>query len=329
MADSHQVITGRLASLLESGQYSDLTIKVGEQQFHVHRMMVCPQSKFFEAACNGKFREAQDGIINLSADDEGAVKRVLKYLYTADYDDKDPAAAMRASQSNTTPVTPLEDDGSPSVTLPDPWTIIDRSMVAGPSRPNKIVMSTMLNNVLVYKLADMYGIQPLKELAVHKFRMSSLNEWDNETIITVLRAIDAATPVNGVALRNSILDVCERYTDQVMSSQDILDMFAKDASLASGMLIRVHEAKRQDSEKHRQKGKKSKSALQSLEDRLKSSEHWARAEHQILKELISRHAKCQECVKPLDLSVRRGRDTRKVSLKLKCIHCGKVCVEGR
>ncbi|KAI4153852.1 MAG: hypothetical protein LQ341_000467 [Variospora aurantia] len=327
MAESHQVITSRLASLLESGQYSDLTIKVGEEQFHVHRMMICPESKFFEAACNGKFREAQDGIIDLSADDKGAVKRVLKYLYTANYDDEDPAAAIMASQSNTTPVTPQEDDSSPSVTWPGISTIIDRSMVAGPSRPNKIVMSTMLNNVLVYKLADMYGIQPLKELALHKFRMGSLNEWDNETIITVLRAIDAATPVNDVALRNSILDVCERYTDQVMSSQDILDMFEKDASLASGMLIRVHKAKRQDSEKLRQKEKESKSALQSLKDRLKSSEHWARAEHQMLKELICRHAKCQGCVKPLDLSVRRGRNARTVSFKLRCIHCGKLCVE--
>ncbi|KAL8965880.1 MAG: hypothetical protein Q9197_006282 [Variospora fuerteventurae] len=228
-------------------------------------------------------QEAQEGIIDLPADDKGAVKRVLKYLYTANYDNEDPAAAIMASQSNTTPVTPQEDDSSPSVTWP--------------------------------------------ELALHKFKMGSLNEWDNETIITVLRAIDTATPVNDVALRNSILDVCERYTDQVMSSQDILDMFEKDASLASGMLVRVHKAKRQDSEKLRQKEKESQSALQSLKDRLKSSEHWARAEHQMLKELICRHAKCQGCVKPLNLSVRRGRDARTVSFKLKCIHCGKLCVE--
>lgn len=47
--------------LLESGKYSDLTIRVvnkgssSPREFRVHRAVVCPQSKIFEAACRGEF----------------------------------------------------------------------------------------------------------------------------------------------------------------------------------------------------------------------------------------------------------------------------------
>lgn len=47
--------------LLESGKYSDFTIRVIKKgsstprEFCVHRAIVCPQSKIFEAACRGEF----------------------------------------------------------------------------------------------------------------------------------------------------------------------------------------------------------------------------------------------------------------------------------
>ena len=42
-------------ALLESGDYSDLTIRCGQDVHKVHRLIVCPQSVFFEIACVGKF----------------------------------------------------------------------------------------------------------------------------------------------------------------------------------------------------------------------------------------------------------------------------------
>lgn len=40
-----------------SGQYSDFTIRVkgSAREFRVHRAVLCPQSKIFEAACRGDF----------------------------------------------------------------------------------------------------------------------------------------------------------------------------------------------------------------------------------------------------------------------------------
>src|SRR5947207_15393716 len=44
-----------MLGLLESGKYSDLTLTCGDDEYRVHRAIVCPHSAFFEAACGGDF----------------------------------------------------------------------------------------------------------------------------------------------------------------------------------------------------------------------------------------------------------------------------------
>lgn len=57
MASSHhEAHLTRVASLLASGQYSDLTITCRTREFHVHRNILCPASRFFKAACDGEFQ---------------------------------------------------------------------------------------------------------------------------------------------------------------------------------------------------------------------------------------------------------------------------------
>ncbi|KLP07984.1 uncharacterized protein LW94_10712 [Fusarium fujikuroi] len=58
-----------LADLLKTGDYSDLTISCGKDRYPVHKAIICPRSHFFKAACDGKFKEAQTGTINLPDDD--------------------------------------------------------------------------------------------------------------------------------------------------------------------------------------------------------------------------------------------------------------------
>ncbi|PNP79249.1 hypothetical protein FNYG_07325 [Fusarium nygamai] len=74
-----------LANLLQTGDYSDLTITCGEDQYRVHKAIVCPRSNFFKAACDGKFKEAQTGRIDLPDDDPAAVRMMIKYLYHDTY----------------------------------------------------------------------------------------------------------------------------------------------------------------------------------------------------------------------------------------------------
>lgn len=41
---------------LASGEFSDFTVRCGSDAWKVHRVIVCSQSKWFQAACTGDFQ---------------------------------------------------------------------------------------------------------------------------------------------------------------------------------------------------------------------------------------------------------------------------------
>ncbi|KAF5253945.1 hypothetical protein FANTH_1270 [Fusarium anthophilum] len=74
-----------LVNLLRTGDYSDLTITCSKDQCRVHKAIICPRSKFFKAACDGNFKEAQTSTIDLPDDDPVAVRMMIDYLYRDTY----------------------------------------------------------------------------------------------------------------------------------------------------------------------------------------------------------------------------------------------------
>lgn len=46
----------KLSTLLESGKYSDLTLKCGSRNWKAHKSVLCIQSDFFAKACDGGFK---------------------------------------------------------------------------------------------------------------------------------------------------------------------------------------------------------------------------------------------------------------------------------
>ncbi|KAL7756499.1 hypothetical protein ACKLNR_013492 [Fusarium oxysporum f. sp. zingiberi] len=70
---------------LKTGDYSDLVISCGKDQYSVHKTIICPRSHFFKAACDGKLKEAQTGTIDLPDEDPVAVRMMIEYLYHDTY----------------------------------------------------------------------------------------------------------------------------------------------------------------------------------------------------------------------------------------------------
>ncbi|KAK2803075.1 hypothetical protein FQN50_007156 [Emmonsiellopsis sp. PD_5] len=73
-----------ISRLYKNDMYSDLTIVCGTKTFKVHRCIMCPRSGFFKAACDGRFREATSGVINLH-EEPVLVDKMIQYLYTLRY----------------------------------------------------------------------------------------------------------------------------------------------------------------------------------------------------------------------------------------------------
>jgi len=63
MVDIHKNgIRASLSSMLKSGKYSDMTICSSGCEFKVHQLIICSQSRFFAAACDGEFKVASIGL---------------------------------------------------------------------------------------------------------------------------------------------------------------------------------------------------------------------------------------------------------------------------
>lgn len=81
-----QLVNG-LARLFDSGDYSDLTIKCADDEWKVHRSVLCPRSTFFANACKEGFREGVSHVIELKEDDPALLREFLVACYTCSYDD--------------------------------------------------------------------------------------------------------------------------------------------------------------------------------------------------------------------------------------------------
>lgn len=50
----HALLTS-LSQLYRAGEFSDLLLRCGGREFHIHKAIVCPRSRFFARACAGEF----------------------------------------------------------------------------------------------------------------------------------------------------------------------------------------------------------------------------------------------------------------------------------
>jgi hypothetical protein len=76
-----------LSSYFKDGKFSDFTILCDGKEYHVHRCFIAPQSKYFERAFGGMFKEGAERKIELKEDQAAMVERMVHFFYNFDYDD--------------------------------------------------------------------------------------------------------------------------------------------------------------------------------------------------------------------------------------------------
>ncbi|KAJ2990351.1 hypothetical protein NUW58_g2997 [Xylaria curta] len=79
--------------LLSSGDYSDLTLVCEDQEFQVHKAIVCTQSPVVAAAMKGGYKEAQTNTFHIADFKPTTVKCMLDYMYTGKYEEVPPGCS--------------------------------------------------------------------------------------------------------------------------------------------------------------------------------------------------------------------------------------------
>ncbi|KAG7002071.1 hypothetical protein G7Y79_00029g063670 [Physcia stellaris] len=234
----HRLLSNR-RDLLKSGKYSDLTITCQGREWLVHRSVVCAQSRFFAAACDGEFEEARSGKVDLAEEYPDIVELVVGYLYNMDYSDEDAIMAiedgaqkllsetvlgsksMLRSEGNITGITAsmvgtdeqiLErtravKEADDMATIPS----IESRISPPTSQQNH---SSLLLNIHVYATADKLDIPDLRDLAAEKFK-ARFQKWPEYDCAAIVSKVLKCTSINDRGLRPVVATMCVRYVEEI------------------------------------------------------------------------------------------------------------------
>lgn len=241
----------------------------------------------------------------MNDDEPQTVKRMLLYLYKLDYPDED---FTNEASSNTEEETDL---GTTAKLLED--TTLDTPK--------------LMNNVLVYAIAEKYDIPELKELAKRKFETLVNSKWPHEDFHAVTETIFSTTPEEDMGLRQIVMDICRENFQDMLEDEESKATFLNNKLIAATVLDAALQNNQQDKvmmyEALAREG-----ALKEEITKLKADLREALGEKD---DLVSRldsairnandFKKCGGCHKAFHWSLERSRGCDRLDLQLRCTSC--------
>ena len=152
----------------------------------------------------------------MNDDDPQTVKRMIFYLYTQDYSDHD-VPSMSAKNVAVDCYTPPHLHHKNSTTIEE---VTDRSANLELSEGATTTHDPrMLNNVLVYAVAEKYDIPDLKDLAKGKFQSLARSKWPHDDFYALAERVFSTTPDTDMGLRQVVLDICEEHSEDILRNE--------------------------------------------------------------------------------------------------------------
>ena len=165
----------------------------------------------------------------MNDDEPETVKRMLLYLYKLDYPDEDFTNLYLAVdrslpphlQSETSSSTEEETDSDAAVKLLESTTLES---------------SKMMNNVLVYAMAEKYDIPELKKLAKGKFQPLINSKWPHDDFHAITELIFSTTPEEDMGLRRIVVDICRERFQDILKDKESKAAFLNNKLIAATVL---------------------------------------------------------------------------------------------
>ncbi|RAL16175.1 BTB/POZ domain-containing protein [Aspergillus homomorphus CBS 101889] len=172
-------------------KYSDLTLECAGSTFAVQKVIVCPQSEVFAAACDSRFREEYSGIYRIEEFQASTVNYMVQYLYTGDYineyDTRDPVHKP-SCESNI------------------------KSTLASPTAS---LSTVLIAHLYVAKIADYFQVKGLTELVHEEVDTTLQMPWSAEGFSEAVQ-VAYRIPYN-VVLREKIAAVLVDHLDDFLT----------------------------------------------------------------------------------------------------------------
>lgn len=153
----------------------------------------------------------------MNDDDPQAVKRMLFYLYNLDYPDH-AVPKIQAEHAATGRSTP------PSLRHKTQTTSEEVTNMGADLGISEGATSThdprMMNNVLVYAIAEKYDIPDLKDMSRGKFHILARSKWPHDDFYTLAEEVFSTTPDTDMGLRRIVVDLCEEHFQDILKNKD-------------------------------------------------------------------------------------------------------------
>ena len=160
-------------------------------------------------------------------DDLPTVRRMLNYLYALDYDDDGPPASAQHYMVDGTKPTTSQD--ATTTTTPH---LSEESL----RHTNKL-----MNNVVVYAIAQKYGIDELKELATAKFEHLLWLEAPNHGFPDVIASVYETSSMTDQRLRLVAAGYCALYSTEILADDHLCGVIKDHSDLGLDVLREVSE----------------------------------------------------------------------------------------